>query len=149
MSNTNPSGKTTKSNEGKFPGLLRTVALIALVVGATGSLVFMFRQGQSTPRFLLVLFTLWVLSPFAGLLWANIVSKRWSIPTQGTLYCVMLIVALGSLAIYSKLIDVKPAGSGNAFLYVAVPPVSLLFIAIVVPITAFISSRSSRRGDRN
>ena len=144
---------STKTSQGKPAGgpyrLLRTVALIALAVGAMGSLVFMFREGQHTPRFLLVLFTIWVLSPFAALLWANTLSKRWSLPTQVTLYCVMLLVALGSLAIYGEWVDVKPAGSANAFLFVAVPPVSLLFITIMVSMAAWLSNRPLRRhGDK-
>jgi len=145
-------GETTsrtsqQKSEGGFIGILRVVSIIALITGATGSLVFMFRAGQQTPRFLLVLFTIWVLTPFIALFWATMVSKRWSVLTRGMLYCVTLIVALGSLAIYSELIDVKPAGSANAFLFVAVPPASMLFIAMVVPIAAFISGRLSSRSN--
>jgi len=133
--------------ESRFLGLLRAVALIALVVGAIGSLVFMFRAGQHTPRFLLVLFTIWVLSPFVALLWANTLSKRWSVLTRWTLYCVMLVVTLGSLAIYGEWVDVRPPGSANAFLWVIVPPASLVFITIIVGIAALLSGRLSRRGD--
>jgi uncharacterized membrane protein len=153
MSNSDPSEIAFKTNEGRSKGrlfgLLRAMALIALVVGAVGSLGLMFREGQDTPRFLLVIFTIWVLAPFAALFWANKVSKRWSVPTRATLYCVILIVALGSLAIYGEWIDIKPAGSANAFLWVIVPPASLLFIAIAVGIAALLSSRLSRRGDGN
>ena len=150
--NTNGSSKTTSGAgqggyEGGFIGILRRVALIALGVGAVGSLVYMFRQGQNTPRLLLVLFTIWVFFPFAALFWANTVSKRWSVLTRGTLYCVTLIVALGSLAMYGEWVDVKPAGSANAFLFVIVPPASVIFMAIVVPMAMFISSRLSRRSD--
>ena len=148
MSSNSPSEMTTKTNTGGFLGLLRIAAVLILVVGFTGSLVFMFRAGQHTPRLLLILFTIWVLAPFVALFWANTVSKRWSAVTRATLHCVMLIVSLGSLAIYGEWIDVRPAGSANAFLFVIVPPVSLIFIAIVVPITAFISGRLSRPDDR-
>jgi hypothetical protein len=146
MSDNNPDGKTSKANQSGFIGLLRTVALITLVVGATGSLIFMFRQSQNTPRFLLVLFTFWVLSPFTVLLWANVVSKHWSVITRIMLYGVTLIIALVSPAIYGEWIDVKPVGSANAFLFVVVPPVSLLFF-VIVPITAFISRKLSHRSD--
>jgi len=153
MSNNDPSEITSKTSQGRpesgFLGLLRAVALITLVVVATGSLGFMFRAGQHTPRLLLILFTIWVLSPFVALLWANTVSKRWSVVTRAMLYCVVLIVTLGSLAIYGELVDLKPPGSANAFLFVAVPPVSLLFIMIVVPMAAFISGWLSRQGDDN
>jgi len=126
---------------GGFLGLLRVVALIAVVAGAVGSLVLMLRAGRSTPRLLLVVFVIWVLSPFVALLWANMVSKRWSVVTRTTLYCVTLVVTLGSLAFYGELVVVKPPGSANAFLFVVVPPGSWLLMTIVVPIAAFISRR--------
>jgi len=151
MSNNNskemPSRTNQKNPKNGWLDVLRIVAFFALVVGAIGSLVFMFRAGQNTPRFLLILFILWVLSPFVVILWTTMVSKRWSILTRITLYCVAILIALGSLAIYSGWINVRPAGSANAFLFVAVPPVSLIFAAIVVPIAAFLSGRMSRVGD--
>lgn len=153
MSSNDPNEMTYKTSqgrtEGRFLGFLRAVALIALAVGVIGSLAFMFREGQQTPRFLLVLFTIWVLAPFVALLWANKVSKHWSVLTRGTLYCVTLIVALGSLAMYGEWINVKPPRSANAFLFVVVPPVSLLFIMISVAIASFISGRVSRRDESN
>jgi hypothetical protein len=150
MSIKSPDEITSKASqgrpEGRFLGLLRAVAVIALVVGATGSLGFMFRAGRHTPRLLLVLFTIWVLSPFVALLWANMVSKRWSVVTRATLYCATLIITLGSLAIYAELVDLRPPGSANAFLFVVVPPASWVFMTIVVPLAAFISRRLSHRG---
>ena len=150
MNNSDSSDTTSKQSqgepEGRFISILRVISIIALIAGAIGSLVFMFHAGQNTPRLLLILFIFWVLAPFTALLWATMISKRWSVLTRGTLYCVTLIVSFGSLAIYSELIDVKPAGSANAFLFVAVPPASVIFIATIVPITAFISSRLSHRG---
>ena len=85
--------------EGGILGLLRAVALTAVVAGAVGSAGLMLRRGQRTPRFLLVLFTIWVLSPFVALAWANMVSKRWSVLTRATLYSVTVVITLGSLAI--------------------------------------------------
>ena len=80
MSNNDPSEITSKTSqggtEGGFLRGLGAASVIALVLGAIGSLVFMLRAGQQTPRFLLILFTIWVLSPFVALLWANMLSKR-------------------------------------------------------------------------
>jgi hypothetical protein len=143
--NTAASEAGGKKVEGRPLGLLRIIALIAVVVGAVGSVGLMLRAGQSSPLVLKALFSIWVLSPFAALVWTYIVSKRWSILTRVTLYFVMLAVALASLAIYSGLVDIKPAGSANAFLYVAVPPACWVFIAIVVGGAAFIRGRLSRR----
>ena len=133
--------------DGGTLGVLRAVALIAVVGGAVGSVGLMLRAGQRSPLLLLVLFTIWVLSPFVALLWANMVSKLWSVVTRVTLYCVTLVITLGSLAIYGELVDLRPPGSANAFLFVAVPPITLLLITIVVPMAAFMSGRSSRQGD--
>ena len=128
--------------DGGFLGVLRAVAPIAVVAGAGGSVGLMLRAGRRTPRLLLVLFVFWVLSPFVALAWANVVSKRWSVPIRATLYCVTLILTLGSLAIYGGLVS-PPTGSASAFVFVAVPPVSWLIMAIAVPLAAWISRRRS------
>lgn len=130
-----------ESPEDGFLGRLRGAALIAVLVGAAGSLVFLLRAGRRTPRFLLILFVIWVLSPFVALVWASMVSKRWSVVTRATLYSVMLVVALASLAIYGDLVVVAPPGSANAFVFVVVAPASWLLIALAVPIAALISRR--------
>ena len=132
--------------EGGLLGLLRAAALIAVLVGAVGSVGLMLRAGQRTPRLLLVAFIFWVASPFVVLASANIVSTRWSAVTRATLYSVTLVLTLGTLAIYGNLIVVAPSGSSNAFRFVVVPPASWLLLAIVVSIAALISRRLSRRG---
>jgi hypothetical protein len=131
--------------EGGYLDLLRTVARFGVVAGAAGSLGFMLRAGRRTPRFLLVLFVIWVLSPFAALAWANMVSRPWSILSQTALYCVTLVLTLGSLAIYGGLV-LPPEGSPAAFVFVLVPPVSWVLLATVVPIAAWISRRLAQRG---
>ena len=117
MSIHGPSEITSEASRGRpdagFLGLLRVVALIAVAAGAVGSLGLMLRAGRSTPRLLLVVFVIWVLSPFVALAWANMVSKRWSVLTRATLYCVTLVITLGSLAIYGELVVLRPAGSAN------------------------------------
>ena len=139
---------TSKGNRekpvGGFLDLLRKVALCAVAVGAVGSFGLMLRAGRHSPRFLLVLFVIWVLSPFVALAWANVRSQRWANITRATLYCVTLILTLGSLSAYGNLIK-PPTGSARAFVFVAVPPASWLFMVIAVPIAALISRRLSRR----
>jgi hypothetical protein len=122
------------------------VALIAVVAGAAGSIALMLRASQHPPRFLLVLFTIWVLSPFVALGWANLVSMRWSVVTRSTLHVVTLVLTLGSLAIYGNVLVVAPSGSPPAFVFVAVPPASWLLLTIVVSTGALISRRLSHRG---
>jgi hypothetical protein len=56
--------------------VLRTAALISLVAGAADSVGFMLRAGHQNPsRVLLILFAIWVLSPFVALAFAIIVPK--------------------------------------------------------------------------
>ena len=150
MSTSGPSESTSNASRGRPDGgslgVLRAVALIAVVVGAVGSVGLMLRAGQRSPRVLLVLFTIWVLSPFVALAWANVVSKRWSVLTRATLYGVTLVLTLGSLAIYGDVVVVAPPGSPNAFVFVVVPPGSWVLMTVVVPIAAWVSGRRSRRG---
>src|ERR1017187_6810870 len=133
--------------EGGFLGLLRAAALIAVLAGAVGSVGLMLHAGRrNDSRILLVLFALWVLSPFMALVLANVVSKRWSVLTRATLYSAMLVLTLGSLAIYGD-VALGPPRAQTAFVFVVVPPASWLLIAIVVPLAAQISGRRARRGD--
>jgi hypothetical protein len=148
VSSDGPGERTSRASRRRrdgFLGVLRAVALIAAVAGAAGAVVLMLRAGRRTPPLLLALFVVWVLSPFVALAWANIVSKRRPVLTRATLYCVTLVLTLGSLAAYGGLV-LPPAGSARAFVFVAVPPISWLLMAIVVPMAEWISRRRSHRG---
>ena len=131
--------------DGVFLDRLRAVALSVVFAGAASALALMLRAGRRTPRFLLVVFVFWVLSPFAALAWANMVSTRWPAMTRTALYWATLVVTRVSVAIYGGLIK-PPAGSPGAFVFVAVPPASSLTMMIVVSTAALISRRVSRRG---
>ncbi len=133
-----------KQPEGVLLIIVRTAALTAVLVGAVGSIILLLRAGRNTPRFLLVLFVIWILSPFVALGWANLVAKRWSFLTRATLYCVTLVITLGSLAVYAGRVS-PPKGSSRGFVFVIVAPASWLILAIAVPIAALISRRRSRR----
>ncbi|MBV9033026.1 MAG: hypothetical protein JO182_00935, partial [Acidobacteriaceae bacterium] len=78
---------------GVFLGLLSLGSLLAALAGAAGSVGLMLRVGhRNHSQTLLTLFTIWVLSPFVALVWAHVVSKRWSVPTRATVYSLMLIL---------------------------------------------------------
>jgi hypothetical protein len=130
---------------GIFLTILRSAALTALLVGAVGSISLLLFAGRNTPRLLLVLFVIWILSPFVALGWANVVAKRWSLLTRATLYCVTLVIALGSLAAYAGGVS-PPKGSSRAFMFVIVSPASWLLLSVAVPMAALISRWRSRRG---
>lgn len=83
---------------------------------------------------------IWVISPFVVLLLAGLVSARRPVLIRTTLYSLMLILSVGSLAIY---VDdaLRPRKAQAAFVFIALPPASWLLIAIVVPVAALISGR--------
>ena len=118
----------------KLLGVLRAVALTAVVVGAIGSIAFMLRIGARNPSRLLILaFLLWDAAPFVGLVCADIASTHWSGRARASLYAVMSIVSLASLAVYGNVAFGAPR-SQPAFSFLVVPAVSWLPIAIVVAI---------------
>lgn len=124
----------------------RAVSLIAALAGAVGSIALTLYAGRHNSSHLLAwLFTLWVLSPFVLLLGANLISQRWRASTRVTLYTAMLVVAVGSLAVYGEA-ALRPPRAQAAFVFVIVPPASLLFSAIIVAISAFRSGGPPRRG---
>jgi uncharacterized membrane protein len=128
----------------KSLGVLRAAGITALVIGAMGSIGLLFHASQHPPPFLLALFVIWVLAPFVVLGVAEMLSKRWSTLTRTTLHSVMLVVALGTLAVYED--DALGRRTAHpAFVYVLVPPVSLALIAIALSIAAVISGRQSRK----
>ena len=141
-------GMSGRGPEGGLLRRLRAAALIAVLVGAGGSVGLMLRAGRSTDeRLLVVLIAIWVLAPFAALVLAHVVARRWSVPTRATLYCLMLVLAAGSLVIYVGDAFGRSEAEG-AVVFVGVPLASWLLIALVLPIAAFISGRLSRRRER-
>jgi hypothetical protein len=123
---------------------LRIVALIVVLAGTAASLVLMFNAGRNQKSiFLIVLFTIWVLSPFIALVVANVIAKRWSIPARVSLYLLMLFITLGSLFGYSGLLN--PPGTKPAFKFIIIPLVSWLLIVIVFLIAASRSRMTARK----
>ena len=125
---------------------IRTMAVVVVLAGAGISLGLMLHAGRNNKSVLLILlFVVWVLSPFIALLVANVVSKRWSVLTRVTLYSLMLILTLGSLVSYSG--TLSPPGTKPAFVFLVVPLISWLLLAIVIPIASSLSRRLLRRSD--
>ena len=121
--------------------LLRTTALTILLVGAIGSLYFMFKAGSNQISIiLLILLSGWVLSPFVGLTIADRFSKRFTDKIYSRVYWTMIALAVASLIAYSGALI--PPGTKPAFIFLVVPFVSWLFILIIFLIT----KRHSRKG---
>jgi hypothetical protein len=125
---------------------LRPGALIAALAGGSGSFALMIRAGRhQNSKILIILFTIWVLSPFVALVLANGLSKGWPVRARVTLYSVTVVLALGSLATYGYRAW-RPPKAQAAFVFIVIPLASWLLIAIVAT-AAHLSGRLSRRGD--
>jgi len=120
---------------------LRRAALLVMLTGALASLSLMYYVGRRQSSWILmVLFTGWVLGPYAGLLIADRASNRWSSLARLALYSVMLASTIGSVAIYA-FVALGPPRPKPAFYFLAVPVATWLLAAIVIPMTALLWRR--------
>jgi hypothetical protein len=124
---------------------VRRAALTLLAIGAFGSVALMGFVGRHQRSvLLLVLFTVWVLSPYATLAVAVALSGRWSVPITTTLYVLTIVLVLASLGIYGT-VAFGPPRPQPAFYFIVVPPACWLLIAIVIPMVAVIAERRAGR----
>ncbi len=114
-------------------GWLHPVALAASITGAVGAGGLMLLAGHNSPRLLLALLVLWVLSPFVVLGLANLAAKRWPASVSTALAWTTLAVTTATLIIYA-VITLPAAAAPRAFLFLVVPFVSWLLISTVVVI---------------
>jgi hypothetical protein len=124
--------------------LLRNAALGAILIGVAASLGLTIYTGRNNHSIVLVaIFLIWVLSPFAGLLAACLFSRRWTVSTRVTLYVLVLVITCCSLLGYSGVW--VPRGTKTAFIFLAIPGASWLFILVSFPVMASWSARSRRK----
>ncbi|HWC64447.1 MAG TPA: hypothetical protein VG777_00075 [Thermoanaerobaculia bacterium] len=113
-------------------GSLRTAALAAATLGAAGSVALMLRAGRGNPsRVLILMFVVWVLSPFVLCVAADLLGKRWPASARMALHAATIVVALVTLAVYGGVV-LGPPRPKIARFFLLVPPASVLFAAIVV-----------------
>ncbi len=99
------------------------------VLGACGSLGLTLWVGRNSPRALLVMFLMWVVSPFAALLAAGRSSRPWATCAGATVRALVLPITLASLAAYT-IATMRWTRPTPAFLMV--PLVSWLLIAAAI-----------------
>ncbi|HTI05057.1 MAG TPA: hypothetical protein VL549_07060 [Gemmatimonadales bacterium] len=118
--------------------VLRVVALLAVIAGAVGAVVFMLHVGHNQKSMLLlVLFFGWDVAPFAALAWA-IVSPRWLPAGQVMVYITALVVSVVSLFVYYR-VAYGPPMPQPASRFLLVPLLSWVLIAA----TVFLAARAS------
>jgi hypothetical protein len=125
---------------------MRTFALIAVMLGALGSFGLMLRVGHYQLSVLMLLFTIWDLSPFLALILIDRLSKHWAVFHRMALYVLMLVVAMGSVTIYGSVVLRAPAQPAFAFL--VVPLGSWILLILVVLIGHVVSRRMSGRHEQ-
>ena len=106
----------------------------ALAAGAAASLGFMLHAGRTASWFLIVVFAMWILSPFVLLAAADAVSTRWPPRTRTALHWTMLVVAAASIAIYAAA-DLGPLKRKTP-VFVVVAPASWIGAAVALSIAA-------------
>ena len=127
-------------------GILRSIAVIAVLAGAGVSLGLMFHAGRhNNSVLLLLLFAGWVLSPFIALIVVNQISGRWTVLTRLILFCLMLVLTLASVITYSGVFS--PLGTKPAFVFLIVPLGSWLLIALFILTIEALSRRKARKGE--
>lgn len=111
--------------------VLRTVGYVLLMASVAGSLYYMLESGRNQKSTILILlFIMWVSSPFIGLAIINYVSRTWQVTKQLILVALTVLISVGSLVFYSRLIslpNVRPA-----FIFLVVPLASWIIIAVDV-----------------
>jgi hypothetical protein len=128
--------------EASNQNFIRIVALTIVVVGAVGSLYFMFNAGRHQKSILLIaLFTAWVLSPFVIFIFANKISNRWTVPARATLYWATIVLAVGSLIVYSGTFNTAQTKPASIFLIV--PFISWLLILAVALVVRRLSRKTN------
>ena len=119
---------------------LQTTALMVVLVGAAGSLYFMFSAGHEQKSIILLgLFTAWIISPFVGLLISNKISNRWTALARALVYWLKIVLAIGSLVAYSGAFNTPE--TKNAFIFLIFPMISWLFIVTIFLIARKISNK--------
>ncbi len=128
---------------------LRSLALTAVMVGGPVSVLLMIYAARRFHPHLAValLFVVWVFSPFALLMVAELVSPSWSDFTHRALYSAMLVVTLVTLTIYGVLAFMPPR-IRLVPIFVLVPPCSWVLIVVAIAIAALISRSRTPRAIR-
>lgn len=126
--------------------LFRRLALLCVCSGAMISVFLMRMAGRRNPSaVLLILMSIWVLLPFTLLGILSWKSRELSQPLRKKVNAITPVMAFVMTLVYYAQAP-KPAGAPNAFLFIAVPPLSCLLIATVIAVAAWRRRSAARSG---
>ena len=116
---------------------MKRLSALAISLAALASLGLMFYVGRRNRSFLLItLFTLWVLSPFGALAWANFSRAFRNSPLMRIF---TLLIPVASVTVYSMVAVGQPPKP--AFWFLVVPLLSWLLIAVAGLLAARVAPR--------
>ena len=108
---------------------LRRLVSAVLLLGAAGAIALMLRAGGHNPsRLLVLLFGIWVLSPFVAALGLMLVSDRWPAAISATVHLTTLVVALRSVSVYAAYVGGQFRAKAG-FVFLMVPFASWVLLA--------------------
>jgi hypothetical protein len=119
---------------------LRKLAIGAAVLGAAGSLGLLLRAAERPSRPVLVVMSVWVVSPFVLFAVAETVRTRWSSSVHATFDTATVILTAAMLIFYA-VPGLKPPNTAAAFLFVLLPPVSVVLTVVATILAAIFSPR--------
>jgi hypothetical protein len=121
--------------------------MIGLTIGASTSLALMLRAGHHQRSIILVLlFAAWVLSPFFGLVYAHLSSKRWLRSARVVLYALTVLVVFGCPAICAGVAFGRTTLK-MGFVFLVIPLVCWLLIGFLVCVELLSSAKRGDQGD--
>ena len=121
--------------------ILKAGTPIVLIVAALSSIGFMFYTARSQRSIiLLLLFTIWVGSPFIALFYAQSRSKQKTDKFQNNFRWLTLFICIVSVLIYSGILG--RLSKQPAFIYLVVPFISWFLIISMIIGSKFLSKKN-------
>ncbi len=116
-------------------GSLGRFALVAALIGAVGSVASELWVGWGNRSVVLIgMFTLWVLSPFAGFGWMARKADRATAWIGGVLHGVIIVLSLGALALYAS-VALGPRPAKPALPFLVMPLALWICVVLLVRVT--------------
>ena len=122
--------------------VLRTVARIIVPAGALGALGAIVYAGAriNSPRIVLALLTVWVLSPFAAFRFAMVIADGWSHTLQNLIYGIIVVLTFAAIALYADS-AFGPLRKKTGFVFVIVPLALWLITGVALAVGAAVGPR--------
>lgn len=124
---------------------LRKVSLISIAVASTGAFGLTMYVGRNNPSLaLMMMFMMWVLSPFVAALIVDTKWEQWTGVRRESLYALMILISVVSLVVFS-FVAFGPPMAKPAAPFLLVPAAEWILVAAVV-LKGVLKKRKSNKG---